>query len=74
LSVSNGSRDINRKKLQLKTSCKIVGTFTIAVKQRDLETVKSWNETVKCSGNVLLSEIKTELCNFSVRLLFPAIS
>jgi len=39
-----------------------------------LETVESWNEAVKCSGYVLLSEIKIEVCNFSVRLLLPAIS
>ena len=39
-----------------------------------LETVESWNEAVKCSGFVLLSEIKIEVCNFSVRLLLPAVS
>jgi len=65
---------MNREKLHLKISCKIVGTFTIDVKPRDLETVESWNEAVKCSGYVLLSEIKSELCNFSVCLLLPAIS
>jgi len=39
-----------------------------------LEIVESWYEAVKCPGCVLLSEIKIEVCNFSVRLLLPAIS
>ena len=39
-----------------------------------VEAVESWNEAVKCSGYVLLSEIKIEVRNFSVRLLLPAVS